>query len=181
MRQLTAPELHRMSPTDFKNSEKLPVSLLLENVRSLHNVGSIFRTADAFCLSQLYITGFTGCPPHREIHRSALGAEDTVAWVHHSNPLTLVHSLKQEGHAVFAVEITSQSIPLDRWEWGFDRPLTLVLGNEVEGVSPGLLELCDASVEIPQGGTKHSLNVSVCGGVVGWEMYRRWTKRGGKG
>jgi len=174
MRQLTGPELHRLSPLDFKNSEKLPVSLLLENVRSMHNVGSIFRTADAFCLSALYLTGITGCPPHREIHRSALGAEDTVAWEHHADPLILANQLKRQGHTLMAIEITSEGVSLDRWIWTFERPLTLVLGNEVEGVSADMLQLCDGSVEIPQGGTKHSLNVSVCGGIVAWELYRRW-------
>lgn len=152
MRQLTAPELHRLSPLDFKNSEKLPVSLLLENVRSMNNVGSIFRTADAFCLSSLYLCGITGCPPHREIHRSALGAEDTVSWEHHKDALCLARELKQRGHALVAVELTNESIGLDQWMWTFDRPLTLVLGNEVEGVSPEMLRLCEGSVDIPQGG-----------------------------
>jgi tRNA G18 (ribose-2'-O)-methylase SpoU len=179
MRQLTGPELHRLSPLDFKNSEKLPVSLLLENVRSMHNVGSIFRTSDAFCLSALYLTGITACPPHREIHRSALGAEDTVAWTHHRDPVAQAYLLKQQGHAVIAIEITSESVGINHWPWTFDRPLTLVLGNEVEGISPGMLQLCDGSVEIPQGGTKHSLNVSVCGGVVAWELFRRWMLKAG--
>ncbi|MFM8493563.1 MAG: RNA methyltransferase [Bacteroidota bacterium] len=174
MRQLTAPELNRLSPLDFKNSEKLPVSLLLENVRSMHNVGSIFRTADAFCLSTIYLTGITGSPPHREIHRSALGAEDTVSWEHHPDPLAFAYQLKQQGHVLVAVETTNESVGLDQWTWAFGQPLTLILGNEVEGVSPEMLQLCVGSVHIPQGGTKHSLNVSVCGGVVAWELYRRW-------
>jgi 23S rRNA (guanosine2251-2'-O)-methyltransferase len=177
MRQLTAPELHRLSPLDFKNSEKLPVWLLLENVRSLHNVGSVFRTADAFRLAGLYLTGYTGQPPHRELHRTALGAEDTVEWTHHPDAVALTDLLRAQGHGIFAVELTDQSSALTDWAWDFRRPLTLILGNEVEGVSPGLLKCCDGSVEIPQGGTKHSLNVSVCAGVVAWELYRQWVAR----
>jgi len=167
MRQLTAPELHRLSPLDFKNSEKLPVSLLLENVRSMHNVGSILRTCDAFRISEVILCGITGTPPHREIAKTALGADRSVNWRYAADAATALKELKVQGAQLFAVEQTRESISLE----SFSPPsahCVYIFGNEIDGVSTDVLEICDVCIEIPQAGTKHSLNVSVAAGIILW-------------
>jgi 23S rRNA (guanosine2251-2'-O)-methyltransferase len=143
---------------------------VLDNVRSLHNVGAVFRTADAFALERLYLCGVTGRPPHREITKTALGSTESVAWTHEATTLSAVQQLKAAGYQLVAVEQTTGSILLPQFQPVVGQPLALVLGNEVFGVDDEVLALCDAAVEIPQLGTKHSLNVSVAAGVVLWDV-----------
>ncbi len=173
MKKLKLEELGRISVDEFKNAEKLPVSILLDNVRSLHNVGSAFRVSDAFRLEKIYLTGITGTPPHREIHKTALGATESVAWEYFENPLDAVKQLKQKGHKVVIIEQTSESKPLQQFYPDLGINYCLVFGNEVNGVSEEVIALADLAVEIPQTGTKHSLNISVCIGIVIWEIFRK--------
>jgi 23S rRNA (guanosine2251-2'-O)-methyltransferase len=170
MRKLTMTELNRLPVADFKATPKSPVVLVLDNVRSLHNVGAVFRTADAFALERLYLCGVTGRPPHREITKTALGSTESVAWTHEATTLGAVQQLKAAGYQLVAVEQTTGSILLPQFRPVAGQPLALVLGNEVFGVDDEVLALCDAAVEIPQLGTKHSLNVSVAAGVVLWDV-----------
>ncbi|MFZ9680462.1 MAG: RNA methyltransferase [Bacteroidia bacterium] len=175
MRPKSMPELNRLDLEQFKNSPKIPVVAVLCNLRSLQNVGSIFRSADAFALRELILCGFTGRPPHREIHRSALGAEESVAWRAWDTPAEALVALRAEGYALVAVEQAEPSVSLTDWDWDGQRPLAFVLGNEVEGLEPALLAMCDWALEIPQWGCKHSLNVSVCAGILFWEAARKVT------
>jgi 23S rRNA (guanosine2251-2'-O)-methyltransferase len=170
MRKLTMTELNRLPVADFKATPKSPVVLVLDNVRSLHNVGAVFRTADAFALERLYLCGVTGQPPHREITKTALGSTESVAWTHEATTLGAVQQLKEAGYQLIAVEQTTGSILLPQFQPVAGQPLALVLGNEVFGVDDEVLALCDAAVEIPQLGTKHSLNVSVAAGIVLWDI-----------
>lgn len=172
MRKLSMEELNRKSVEEFKQSDKIPVIAVLENIRSAYNVGSIFRTADAFLLEAIYICGYTAHPPHKEIKKTALGADETVHWKHFKNIGEAIEVLKDEGYAIYAVEQAQNSIQLN----GFDRKnkkLAVILGNEVTGVEQTTIEQCDGCIEIPQLGMKHSLNVSVAAGVVLWELVRR--------
>ena len=170
MRKLTMQELNRLPVADFKATAKSPVVLVLDNVRSLHNVGAVFRTADAFALEKIYLCGVTGRPPHREITKTALGSTESVAWEHVATTLEAAQQLKSAGYQLIAVEQTTDSVLLPQFRPVAGRPLALVLGNEVFGVDDEVLALCDAAVEIPQLGTKHSLNVSVAAGVVLWDV-----------
>jgi tRNA G18 (ribose-2'-O)-methylase SpoU len=172
MKKLKLEELNRLSVDQFKQVEKLPVSILLDNVRSLHNVGSAFRTADGFCMEKIYLTGITGTPPHREIEKTALGATESVTWEYQEKPEDIVRSLKTQGYKIIAVEQTTESQPLQKFEFKKDEKICLVFGNEIHGVSDAVIELCDSAIEIPQGGTKHSLNISVCVGIVLWEVFK---------
>jgi 23S rRNA (guanosine2251-2'-O)-methyltransferase len=172
MRKLGMDELGRKSVNDFRLSEKVPVVVVLDNIRSMHNVGSVFRTGDAFLIQGIYLCGYTPQPPHRDIHKTALGATETVAWRHFVSTADAIRSLKEEGFVVFAVEQTSGSKRLTELAGVMRGPLAVVFGNEVSGVSMDVLELCDGSVEIPQWGMKHSLNVSIAAGIVLWELVR---------
>lgn len=165
--------LGRMSVADFKTQSKLPLVLVLDSVRSGLNVGSIFRTADAFALERMLLCGITAQPPHREILKTALGSTDSVDWEYFSNAAEAVRTLKNEGYAVFAIEQTSQKIWLQDFSPQKDKRYAFVLGNEVEGVGHETLALCDGVLEIPQFGTKHSLNVAVAAGIVVWEFVRK--------
>ena len=167
------PELNRPDLDQFKNNPKIPVVAVLCNLRSLQNVGSIFRSADAFALKELILCGFTGHPPHRDIHKSALGAEKTVTWRGWEHPEEALIHLRSEGYTLVAVEQAEPSVPLTEWNWNGHQPLAFVFGNEVDGVDSKLLALCDWALEIPQWGSKHSLNVSVCAGILFWEAARR--------
>jgi 23S rRNA (guanosine2251-2'-O)-methyltransferase len=166
-------ELGRLSVHEFKGSEKLPLVVVLDNVRSLHNVGSAFRTCDAFRISTLYLTGITGTPPHREIHKSALGATESVPWHYAEHTHELVKQLKGEGFEILVIEQTTNSVSLQNFAADPAKKYCLVFGNEVEGVSNEVIALADTSLEIPQSGTKHSLNISVCTGIVLWHLYRQ--------
>ncbi|MCW5911438.1 MAG: RNA methyltransferase [Cyclobacteriaceae bacterium] len=173
MKKLSLEELGRISIEEFKESEKIPVCLLLDNIRSLHNVGSAFRTADAFRIEKIYLAGITGTPPHREIQKTALGATESVAWEYFENTATALENLKAAGYTIVIVEQTTDSIPLQTFEAAPGTKYCLVFGNEVNGVSEEAIAFGDLALEIPQHGTKHSLNISVCLGIVLWEVFRK--------
>jgi 23S rRNA (guanosine2251-2'-O)-methyltransferase len=165
--------LGRISVSEFRESSKTPVCILLDNLRSLHNVGSAFRTADAFRLDKIVLTGITGTPPHREIQKTALGATESVAWSYVSDPREAVRMLKGEGYEIVIVEQTTASISLHLFVPVPNQKYCLVFGNEVDGVSSALVDEADVVLEIPQSGTKHSLNVSVCLGIVVWDIFQK--------
>ena len=173
--KLTTEEMGRLTVEEFRESEKLPLTVVLDNVRSLNNIGSVFRTSDAFRVEHIALCGITATPPHREIHKTALGAEESVDWSYHEDTVECVKELKGQGYKIYAVEIAHDSIKLGigNEELGIDgKPLALILGNEIEGVQEEVMELCDGFLEIPQSGTKHSLNVSCAAAIVIWEMYK---------
>jgi len=173
MKKLSLHELGRISIDQFKEAEKIPVTLLLDNIRSLHNVGSAFRTADAFRIEKIYLTGITGTPPHREIQKTALGASESVAWEYSEHTAQAIQKLKAEGYTIVIVEQTTDSLPLQTFFAEKEKKYCLVFGNEVHGVSEEAIALGDLALEIPQLGTKHSLNISVCLGIVVWEVFRK--------
>ena len=164
-------ELGRLSPEDFKKTAKTGVIVLLDNVRSLHNVGSVFRTCDAFLIETLYLCGYTGTPPSKEINKTALGATESVNWKHEKDIKSLILTLKSQKVTVFAVEQAKNAVFLDNFEVAKNRKYAIVFGNEVNGVDQEVVDLCDDCIEISQGGTKHSLNVAVSAGVVLWERF----------
>ena len=172
MRKLDMEELNRKSVAEFKASEKFPVIVVLDNIRSMHNVGSVFRTADAFLLEGIYLCGYTPQPPHRDIQKTALGATETVEWKYFPNTMEAVQALQEAGYTMIAVEQVENSIPLRDFSPGNNSKLGIVFGNEVSGVGEEVLKRCDASLEIPQFGMKHSLNISVAAGIVLWEIVR---------
>jgi 23S rRNA (guanosine2251-2'-O)-methyltransferase len=173
MKKLKLEELGRISVDQFKESEKIPVCILLDNIRSLHNVGSAFRTADAFRAEKIYLTGITGTPPHREIQKTALGATESVNWEYVESTATSISDLKNKGYKIVIVEQTTDSIPLQTFSGEPNEKYCLVFGNEVNGVSEEAIALGDVALEIPQLGTKHSLNISVCLGIVLWDVFRK--------
>lgn len=166
-------ELDRKTIAEFHAAKKIPLIFILDNVRSALNVGSIFRTADAFLLEQIILCGYTATPPHREVLKTALGATETVSWQHQTEIQTSIQELKQKGWKVYAVEQTDNSIPLDQFKIDPHERLALILGNEVEGVQQRVIADCDGSIEIPQQGMKHSLNIAVCAGIVAWEINKQ--------
>ena len=166
-------ELNRKSVAAFKESTKIPVVVILDNVRSMHNVGSVFRTADAFLLEGIYLCGYTPKPPHRDIHKTALGATETVDWKHFCSARDACLELLDRGYELIAIEQVERSIPLQEFTKKEFGKLALIFGNELTGVSSEILGLCRASIEIPQIGTKHSLNISVAAGIVLWELVRK--------
>lgn len=173
MRKTANEELGRLSLEDYRKAGKIPVVLVLDQVRSLHNVGSAFRTADAFRCAGICLCGITATPPNREIHKTALGAEESVDWKHFTDTPAALLELKQQGYTILAIEQTSSSVPLQKFLAPPDQKLALVFGHELDGVSNEALSLCDSAIEVPQHGTKHSLNVAVCVGVVLWELAGR--------
>lgn len=164
-------ELQRLDAMQYKAADKSPIVVVLDQIRSQHNVGAVFRTADAFRVSHVYLCGFTPTPPHRDIHKTALGAEDAVPWTYVEQTSEAVRALKAEGYKVYAVEQVHNSESL--LEWVLTPPVALVLGNEVQGVADEVLALVDGCIEIPQAGTKHSLNIGTSAGIVLWEAYRQ--------
>ena len=170
MRKLKNEELGRLSVDQFKQVSKMPVTLLLDNVRSLHNVGSAFRTSDAFRVERIFLSGITGQPPHREINKTALGATESVDWEYQTDPASVVEQLKASGHQIILVEQMDQAMPLSDFQPAQDQHHCFVFGNEIHGVSESLIGLADHVVEIPQYGTKHSLNVAVSIGVILWDF-----------
>ena len=173
MKKLTIDEMHRLSVEEFRDSEKLPLTVVLDNVRSLNNIGSVFRTSDAFRVEKICLCGITATPPHRDIHKTALGAEDSVAWSHFEETTECVNALKKQGYRVFAVELAHGSLKLGIDPVETDRPIALVLGNEIEGVQEQVMSLCDGFLEIPQYGSKHSLNVSCAAAIAIWEISKQ--------
>lgn len=172
MKKLTTEEMHRLSVEEFRVSEKLPLTVVLDNVRSLNNIGSVFRTSDAFRVEHIALCGITATPPHREIHKTALGAEESVAWSYHEGSAECVRGLKEKGYMVYAVELAHDSLKLGTDEVATDKPVAIVFGNEIDGVQEEVMELCDGYLEIPQSGTKHSLNVSCAAAIAIWELYK---------
>lgn len=173
MRKLSVEELNRKSVDEFHQSKKNPIIAVLENIRSAYNVGSVFRTADAFLLEAIYITGYTCTPPHKEIKKTALGAEETVAWKHFANASAAIEELKNQGYNVYAVEQAENSIQLQDVRPEPNEKIAVIFGNEVTGVEQTTIAQCDGCIEIPQLGMKHSLNIATAAGVVLWELVRK--------
>ena len=171
--KLSMDELHRISVEEFRAAEKLPLTVVLDNVRSQNNIGSVFRTSDAFRVERICLCGICSTPPHRDIHKTALGAEESVAWSYHEETADCIQALKAEGYKIYAVEQVDDSIKLDALPESLGEKVAVVFGNEVEGVQEELLPLCDGSIEIPQQGTKHSLNISCAAAIVLWELWQR--------
>jgi tRNA G18 (ribose-2'-O)-methylase SpoU len=174
MRKLKLQELNRPDIDTFKAQPKAPVALVLDNIRSGLNVGAAFRTADAFALEHIYLCGITARPPHREILKTAIGATDSVRWSYQEDTVAAIKELQEEGYTVFAVEQADERTWLQEFRWPESQKVALVFGNEVEGVSDAAMEQVDGCLEVPQHGTKHSLNIAVCVGVVCWEVTRQW-------
>ncbi len=168
MRKLKTTELGRLSVEEFQSVEKWPICLVLDNVRSMNNVGSMFRTSDAFLVKTMYLCGITGCPPHREITKTAIGAEKSVVWEYHQSTLEVVKLLQQQGYFVYAIEQAEGSVSLKNIEYP-NQPIAFVMGNEIDGVSQDVIDQCNACLEIPQLGTKHSFNVAVTCGMILWD------------
>lgn len=173
MQKLKITEMNRLTPEEFKQHTKTPLVVVLDNVRSLHNVGSVFRTSDAFLVEAIYLCGITSTPPHAEIHKTALGAEDSVKWEYFEDSHTAIDKLKREGYTVFAIEQAQGSTLLTDLQLNKNEKYAVVLGNEVKGVQQSVVDCCDGCIEIPQYGTKHSLNVSVTGGIIIWEFFNK--------
>lgn len=165
--------MNRLTPEEFKESRKLPLVVVLDHVRSLNNVGSVFRISDAFRVESIYLCGITACPPNAEIHKTALGAEETVDWKYFNDTLEAVENLKKDGYTVCAIEQVEGSVMLDKLQLDKDKKYAIVMGNEVKGVQQSVVDKCDMCIEIPQYGTKHSLNVSVTTGIVIWEFFNK--------
>ena len=170
MRKLKITELNRLSVDEFKRADKLPLVVVLDEVRSLHNIGSVFRTSDAFLVNGIYLCGITATPPHPEMHKTALGAEDTVDWIYRKHTLDAVEELHEQGYTVLAIEQVEGSTMLGDLQLDREKKYAIVMGNEVKGVQQEVVDACDGCIEIPQYGTKHSLNVSVTTGIVLWEF-----------
>ena len=176
MRKLKNSELERKTVAAFKEASKTPLILILDDVRSLNNIGSVFRTADAFLVEKIYLCGITAIPPNKDIHKTALGATDAVDWEYQQEATALVHKLQSDGVKVFAIEQAHGAISLERFEIEKNKKYAFVLGNEVKGVSQPTVDRCDGVIEIPQEGTKHSLNISVATGVVLWDFYQKFKR-----
>ncbi|MFH6995639.1 RNA methyltransferase [Flavobacterium sp. FlaQc-48] len=173
MRKLENSELDRKSIEDFKKSDKTPLILVLDDIRSLHNIGSVFRTADAFLIEKIILCGITATPPNKEIHKTALGATETVTWEHHENVLEVIENLKKENILTMAIEQVESAVFLQDFKVEPNQKYALVFGNEVYGVAQEAVALCDGCIEIPQLGTKHSLNISVSAGIVVWDLFQK--------
>lgn len=173
MRKLKLEELNRVSIEDFKKQSKLPVTVILDNVRSMHNVGSVFRTSDGFAVERVVLCGITAQPPHREIEKTALGATDSVDWYYYEDISEVIKQLKSQGYKVMAVEQVENSISLIDYDPVGTQPHALIFGNEVNGVSDEAMQLVDGSIEIPQFGTKHSFNIVVSAGIVLWDFFAK--------
>ena len=173
MRKLENSELDRKSVEAFKESEKTPIILVLDDIRSLHNIGSVFRTSDAFLIEKIYLCGITATPPNKEIHKTALGATETVAWEHCDSVLEVIENLKKENVMTLAIEQVESAIFLQDFEVKKSEKYALVFGNEVYGVSQEAVAICDGCIEIPQLGTKHSLNIAVSAGIVVWDLFSK--------
>ncbi|MBW7869618.1 MAG: RNA methyltransferase [Flavobacteriia bacterium] len=173
MKKLKLEELGRISVEEFKETKKIPVIVILDDVRSAYNVGSVFRTADAFLIQKIYLCGITGTPPNKEIRKTALGADESVEWEYVKDISPLIRELKSENHKIISIEQTDGSVSLPEFKIDTDEKYVLIFGNEVEGVNQKVVDLSDYCIEIPQEGTKHSLNVSVCAGIVMWEFFRK--------
>ena len=173
MRKLANSELERKNPEEFKQAGKTPLIIVLDDIRSLHNIGSVFRTADAFLIEKIYLCGITATPPNKEIHKTALGATDTVEWEHQKEVLEVITQLQNDGVEVLAIEQVENAVMLQNFTPQPSKKYALVFGNEVKGVSQQAVNLCNGVIEIPQLGTKHSLNISVSAGIVVWDVFQK--------
>lgn len=173
MKKLSMSDLNRISPEEFKSSEKMPVVIVLDDVRSAYNVGSIFRTADAFRVDGIYICGISARPPHKDISKTALGATDSVEWKYYQDVQIAVKSLKDEGYKIYAIEQVDESISLEKFHPEKGTKIAIIFGHEVFGVKEELFPIIDGCIEIPQFGTKHSFNVAISAGIVLWELARK--------
>ncbi len=173
MRKLRNSELSRLTIAEFKRSKKISVVVVLDNIRSLNNIGSVFRTSDAFRVEKIILCGYTATPPHKEIHKTALGAEDSVDWEYIENTDEAVVNLKSQGYTICCIEQVENSIMLPEFQIAKDKKYALIFGNEVKGVQQKVVDISDYSIEIPQDGTKHSLNISVSAGIVLWNFYNK--------
>lgn len=173
MKKLKSDELNRVGVEEFREQEKLPVIVVLDNVRSMHNIGSVFRTADGFAIEKLYLCGITAQPPHREIEKTALGATQSVAWTHFESTLEAVASLREDGYEIIAIEQASGSIMLNTFQPESSKKYALIFGNEVNGVSEEVMAQIDKCIEIPQFGTKHSFNIVISAGIVLWDFFAK--------
>lgn len=178
MKKLKLEELGRISVEEFKETQKIPVVVVLDNIRSMHNVGSVFRTSDAFLIEKIYLCGITGRPPHKDIRKTALGATESVDWEYAQDAILLIDRLKSEGYKIISVEQTDGSIQLTDYKPDLNTKYALIFGNEVEGVQQKLIDKSEVCLEVPQDGTKHSLNVSVCAGIVLWKFFRKFSMKG---
>ena len=176
MRKLKLDELGRVSAEEYKAIEKHLIVVVLDNVRSMHNVGAVFRTSDAFLIDKIYLCGITATPPHKEIHKTAIGAENSVDWEYVKDSNELVAKLKEDGYQIVTIEQTEGSVLLNEFEVDQSQKYAIVMGNEVDGVQQSIIDQCDTCIEIPQSGTKHSLNVSVCTGIILWKWYEGFMK-----
>jgi len=178
MRKLENRELNRKSIADFKIAKKTPLTIILDDIRSLNNIGSVFRTSDAFLIEKIYLCGITAIPPNKEINKTALGATETVDWEYQKDVLEVIKNLKKEQVSVFAIEQVQSAILLQNFHVEENKKYALIFGNEVFGVNQKAIEICDGTIEIPQLGTKHSLNISVSAGIVIWDLFRKinWPK-----
>lgn len=176
MRKLRNEELERLDVSTFKKVPKSPMAIVLDNIRSLNNIGSVFRTADAFLIEKIHLCGITAVPPHKDIHKTALGATESVTWEYHNNTVELVQVLKAQDFCVLAVEQAEHATMLNQFSMDADKKYALIFGNEVKGVSQEVLDICDGVLEIPQHGTKHSLNIAVSVGVVVWDLWSKLHK-----
>ncbi len=171
MRKLKLDELGRVSTDEYKSIDKIPVVVVLDNIRSMHNVGAVFRTADAFLIEKVYLCGITATPPHKEIHKTAIGATESVDWEYEENALSLIDKLRQDNYTIISIEQVENSVSFPEYEVNPTQKYVIVMGNEVDGVQQEIIDKTDVCLEIPQSGTKHSLNVSVCTGIVLWKWY----------
>ena len=171
MKKLTIDELNRLTIDEYKKAKKIPLLVILDNVRSLNNIGSIFRTCDSFLVEKIYLCGITASPPHKDIHKTALGATDSVKWEYHDETQTIVAKLKKEGYVILSVEQAEKSIMLQNMKLDKNKKYGVIFGHEIKGVDQHVIDMSDGCIEIPQHGTKHSLNISVSAGIVLWEMF----------
>lgn len=179
MNKLSLTNLNRLSVDDFKQAKKIPICILLDDIRSMNNVGSVFRTSDAFRLEKIYLCGITAQPPHRDIEKTAIGATQSVAWEYAPSAVELAQKLKAENWKIIAIEQAQESVYLQDFRPVLNEKYCLVLGNEVFGVNQALMELCDVCIEIPQFGTKHSLNISVATGIICWDFVSKLLAQNG--
>jgi len=174
MRKLANAELNRKSLEEYKRTPKIPVVVVLDNVRSLNNIGSVFRTCDAFMIESLYLCGITATPPHREIHKTALGATESVRWMYCKDTIEALRGLQYEGYTLCAVEQTENSLMLHDFKPAQGKKYAVIFGHEIRGVDQEVVNACDLSIEIPQLGTKHSINIAVSAGIILWEIFRNY-------
>jgi tRNA G18 (ribose-2'-O)-methylase SpoU len=175
MKKLKNSELNRISVNEFKNSSKTPLVVILDNIRSAHNVGSIFRTCDAFLINQIFLCGITAIPPNKEIRKTALGSTESVDWKYFENIVEVVKNLKKEGYHIIAIEQANESIKLENFKTDNNKKYAVIFGNEVNGIDQNVMDICNNVIEIPQFGTKHSLNVSVSAGIIIWDIFSKIT------